>query len=494
MKYKLGGMILCICVIVLSLTIPVLGSGEETIRYHQHRDASAKVEDTTESEPGKFSTHLPLVKIDTGGVEIPGKSIYVDGENFYNTTAADGSDTITAHMDIVDNETAYNHEGDTPALSSEIEIHVRGNSSRAFDKSSYSIKMINEDGSNNSQKVMGMDAHHEWALYGPYLDKTLLRNYMWYNIGGEIMNYAPNVRFCEVILNGKYQGLYVMMEKITAGNDGARLNLTVNAKNNTFSGYLLQLNGSRPPAAGGMTNQFTYYAKRIPFQLDIVYPGRRSLTPEMKTAIEKDFSDFEKALYSYDYDHSRYGYRSNIDVDSFIDYFLINELTCNYDAGWLSTYIYKDTAGLFHLCLWDMNSACDNYRESSVDTQSFQMQNCLWYFMLTKDEDFIDALIDRYWELRETYFSEEYLNQYIDDTISYLGDAVDRNYKVWGYAFEKESDLLIPTERNPRSYEQAVAQLKGFLTKRIAWIDENIDTLRQYSAESKVKKFNENAN
>ena len=181
-------------------------------------------------------------------------------------------------------------------------------------------------------------------------------------------------------------------------------------------------------------------------------------------------------------------------MDSFIDYFLINELTCNYDAGWLSTYIYKDTAGLFHLCLWDMNSACDNYRESSIDTQSFQMQNCLWYFMLTKDEDFIDALIDRYWELRETYFSEEYLNQYIDDTISYLGDAVDRNYKVWGYAFEKESDLLIPTERNPRSYEQAVAQLKGFLTKRIAWIDENIDTLRQYSAESKVKKFNENAN
>ena len=129
-----------------------------------------------------------------------------------------------------------------------------------------------------------------------------------------------------------------------------------------------------------------------------------------------------------------------------------------------------------------------------LDSQCFQMQNCLWYFMLIKDEDFTDALIDRYRELRKTYFSEQYLNQYIDDTIDYLGDAVKRNYEVWGYTFEPEHDFLIPAERNPRSYEQAVAQLKEFLNKRILWMDENIDTLRQYSAESKVKKFNENSN
>lgn len=214
----------------------------------------------------------------------------------------------------------------------------------------------------------------------------------------------------------------------------------------------------------------------------------------MKEEISKDFSDFEKALYSYDYDNEKYGYETLLDAESFIDYFLINELTCNYDAGWLSTYIYKDTSGKFRICLWDMNSVCDNYQDSQIDSMGFQMQNCLWYVMLMKDEDFTDALIDRYWQLRETYFDLDYLNQYIDDTTAYLGDAVDRNFQVWGYTFQPEHDLLIPTDRNPRSYDAAVEQMKDFLKRRTAWMDENIDTLRQYSAESKVKKFNENAN
>lgn len=490
MKYKLWGALLCLCAVALSLAAPLLEQQGPSLRYHQHRDAPAKA---VETKGEGFATHLPLVEIDTGGVEIPGRMEYREDGTKYFTTAADGSEAIPAHMDIVDQESAYNHPGDAPSLSSAITIHVRGNSSRTFDKSNYAIRLVSEDGvSNNPQPVMGMDAHHEWTLHGPYLDKTLLRNYMWYNIGGEIMDYAPNVRFCEVILNGEYQGVYVMIEKITAGENGARLPLTVNAKDNTFSGYLLQLNGYLPPVGNQFTNQFTYYAKRTLYHMDIVYPGRSNMTPEIQRAISQDFSDFEKALYSYDYDNDRYGYPAMIDTNSFIDYFLINELTCNYDAGWLSTYIYKDTEGKYRMCLWDMNSACDNYQDSQMVENGFQMQNCLWYVMLMKDEDFVDRLIVRYWELRETYFDLEYLYRYIDDTAAYLGDAVDRNFTVWGYTFDY--DLLSPVERNPTSYQEAIDQMKGFLAWRIPWMDENIDALRHYAAESKVKKFNENAN
>lgn len=491
MKYKLWGAALCLCALVLSLTAPLLEKQGASRRYHQHRDAPVKAEETKGSG---FSTHLPLVEIDTGGAEIPGKLVYrEDGSHAY-TTAADGSEVIPAHMEIVDQETAYNHPGDAPAVSSAVTIHVRGNSSRAFDKSSYAIRLVTGEGINNPQPVMGMDAHHEWVLHGPYLDKTLMRNYMWYNIGGEIMDYAPAVRFCELFLNGEYQGVYVMTEKITAGENGARLPLTVSAKNNTFSGYLLQLNGDRPPSNDQLTDQFTYYAKRTPYQLDIVYPGRSNLTPEIQRAITQDFSDFEKTLYSYDYDSDRHGYPSMIDTESFVDYFLINELTCNYDAGWLSTYIYKDTGGTFRMCLWDMNSACDNYQDSQTDAQGFQMQHCLWYVMLMKDEDFINAIIDRYWQLRKTCFDPDDLCSYIDDTAAYLGDAADRNFARWGYSFQPEYDLLEPASRNPRSYEAALAQMKDFLRRRIDWLDGNIETLRQYAAESKVKKFNENAN
>lgn len=489
MKYKLWGGLLCICALVLSLGAPLLAGGGQT-RYHQHRDAPTKQADTADT--GGLSTHLPLVEIDTGGVEIPGKPTYDENGVSHYTTAADGSEDILARMDIIDHETTYNHADDAPTLETAVRLHVRGRSSRHFDKSGYSLRLVNADGTNNPQSVLGMDAHHEWALHGPYLDKTLLRNYMWYNIGGEIMGYAPNVRFCEVILNGVYQGVYVMTEKLTAGDNGARLNLKVNAKDNTFSGYLLQLNGGEP-SNGGHTRQFSFYTERTQAQLDIVYPGPEKLTSEMETAISRDFSAFEKALYSYDFDSDTMGYAAYIDVQSFVDYFLINELTCNYDAGRFSTYIGKDTSGKLRLYLWDMNSACDNFQEQAVNAQGFELQSRLWYAMLIKDEDFTDALIDRYWELRKTYFDPDYLTRYIDEIVSYLDGAVDRNFSVWGDTFADDT-LLIPVSRNLHSYDEAIGQLKDFLTARIEWMDANIDTLRQYSANSRVKKFKENTN
>ena len=129
-----------------------------------------------------------------------------------------------------------------------------------------------------------------------------------------------------------------------------------------------------------------------------------------------------------------------------------------------------------------------------MPTDGFQMQDCLWYFMLTKDEDFTDRIVERYWELRKTYFDEEYLDNYIDDVAAYLGDAIDRNYEKWGYTFQPEYDLLEPSDRNPRSYEEAISDMKEFLHERIQWMDENIEVVRQYSSESRIKKFNENAN
>ena len=113
------------------------------------------------------------------------------------------------------------------------------------------------------------------------------------------------------------------------------------------------------------------------------------------------------------------------------------------------------------------------------------------YQMLFMDSDFTDRVITRYYELRKTVFSEEYLFGFIDDTIEYLGTAVDRNYEKWGYTFNQEYDLMHPTERNPRNYDEAILQMKDFITKRIAFMDENIESLRQNSAESKTKKYNE---
>ena len=317
---------------------------------------------------------------------------------------------------------------------------------------------------------------------------------MWYNIAGECMEYAPNVRFCEVVIDGSYQGLYLMTESITKGYDGSRLTMEVKKKDNSFSGYVLRVNDIYPfeDATSVITDYGNYtYVTRIP--VEIIYPGTKNQSAEMRRAIELEFSLFEKALYSYDYDSKDYGYSQWIDIPSFVDYFLLSEFTCNHDAGRLSSYIYKDVSGKYKICVWDFNNACDNYMEARIDLHDFEIQNRLLYHMLCRDEDFMEAIIARYKELRRGVLSEEYLMDYIDRTVAYLGPAIDRNFDKWGYSFQPEYNRLKGEDREICSYEEAIGQLKDFLIERGNWMDQNIDALREFSAESAVKKYNENA-
>ncbi len=488
MKNKIIGIITCFALLVTSFAATIFVR-QEPVRFHQHLMAAKKPACTNHGSD-KFCTHLPVLKIETDE-DIPGQVTRDENGERAFTTAKDGSDTIKSTIKVIDNPESNNHTDDKPAIQSDALIHVHGHSSRYFAKLGYRIKLIDSNGDSNNQSVMGMDAHSEWILHGPYLDKTLIRNYMWYNIGGEIMSYSPNVRFCEMFLNGEYEGIYVVTENITAGKGGARLDLSVDKKDNTFSGYLLRLDRKMDDDI----NNFTKYALRLSdiFGINIEYPGTKNITPEMATSITKDFSAFEKSIYSYDFDSDEFGFKKTIDIDSFVDYFIINEFTCNYDAGAFSTYIYKDSDGKFRMCIWDFNNSCDNYQEQAMQTNDFRLINVPWYWMLTKNKDFTKRIVDRYRELRKTYLSDEYINNYIDSTLDYLGDAVDRNFKRWSASF-KDEGLLTPPERNIHNFKDAVTQLKGFLEERSSFMDTNIDVIAQYSAESRVKKFIENAN
>ena len=428
MKYRIIGAVACICILLVSvLNYPVLLTGRmESRRYHQHREATPKAVCAVHAEK-EFCTHLPLIVIDTGGAEIPGRGL-VDEEDRHMgfTTTAEGADRITAQMRVMDSAEENNHPTDAPAVESNVVIHVRGNSSRYFEKAGYRLELVDENGDNNPQSLMGMDAHHEWALHGPYLDKSLMRNYMWYNIAGECMEYAPNVRFCELML-----------------------------------------------------------------KLEVEFPGEKKLTPEIKEAIKTDFSAFEKGLYSYDYDSRKYGYRTQVDVDSFVDYLILNEFTTNYDAGSYSTYIYRDVSGRLKMCVWDFNNACDNYQEqTTMQVQHFDVHRKLWFNMMVKDEYFTERVIRRYRELRESWLNEKYLLRYIDEVEEYLGPAIERNFERWEDSL-RDDTLLAPAERNVHSHQEAVRQLKDFIRQRGRWMDENIESLRQYSAESRVKKYSE---
>ena len=476
MKYKIIAMTL------VALLLGVIACGSvmprimktENDRYHQHLEAEEKK--ACRHEGDVFCTHLPVIVIDTGGVEIPGKAFLDENGDSHYTTTPEGEEEITATVSILDGEECHNHLSDQAAVSTLARVRVRGNSSRHFIKLGYSLNFVDDTDANVSHSVMGMDPHHEWVLHGPILDKTLIRNYVWYNVAGEVMDYAPNVRFCEAFINGEYMGLYLMVESVTAGDNDSRLQLSINRKNNTFTGYCLRVDdGSNEIKDLNTFSMYTYQTEGV---VDSVYPGTSNLTPEMKARIQKDFSAFERILYSGDYNDPRYGYEAYIDVDSFVDYFILNEFSSNYDAGARSTYIYKEVGGPYKLCVWDFNSALDNYQEQAVDPEMFLLQNRVWFNALIQDGRFTERVIQRYRELRETYLSEEYLNRYIDETIAYLGDAIDRNNERWDKDFSY--DLLRPSERNPDSYEEAVQDMKQYIHVRGEWMDENIDMLRQY--------------
>lgn len=494
MRYKAIGAAACAAVLLVGLLNWNVVFGQTAPgRVHQHLSAQPKRACTLAHEDGALCTHLPLICIDTGGQEIPGKGLIDEnGRRMGFSTTPDGSDRITASMRVMDSETDYNHPTDAPTVSSEIVVHARGNSSRYFEKLGYRIKLVDSAGNSAPQSLLGMDAHQDWALHGPYLDKTLIRNYMMYNLSGEVMSYAPNVRFCEVVIDGAYEGVYVLTEIIAAGKDGARLDMAINVKYNTYTGYLLRLDRQNVIETDRVNNLTAYTLRAdADLKLEVEYPGPEKLTESLKRSIEADFSGFEKALYSYDFNNKKYGYRQFIDVDSFALYFLINELVVNYDAGSYSTYIYKDTSGKYKMCVWDFNNACDNYQERSfITVQHFELQDKLWFGMLMKDEDFVECVIRKYRALRKTLFSDAYLEAYIDDTVAFLGAAVERNNRRWASAFEDDA-LLEPADRNLHSYDEALTQLKDFFRVRTAFLDDNIESLRQYAASSKIKKYTE---
>ncbi len=506
MKYKLMGIA---AVLVMAATVGLLSMVSRdtpSTRYHQHLEEPGYTP-CTDHKDDIFCTHLPIVLIDTEGKDIPGQvTDEVDMfDEVITTKAPDGTDYINVSVSVIDNEEGNNHLYDKRNFTTRSLFRVRGHSSRRFEKSPYLMKFVDENGMDRPISVMGMDAHHEWALHGPYLDKSLVRNYMWYNISGDIMEYAPNVRYCELFLNGEYRGLYLMTETITNGDD-CRLDLNTTIKGEKFTGYLVRTD--RPVEAElDATREIDVFSERVKISKDdmaIRYPGKSTLTPETAREIELDISAFEKALFSYDHDTEDYGYRNYIDVDNFINYYLVNEFTCNVDMGSYSTYMYKRAGEKFRMCVWDFNNACNNYTHEVHGGKGFVLAESGYsgpFVMLSKDEEFERAVIKRYRKLRKTYLSEERLLNYIDDTIEWLGPAVDRNYKRWKTAYETdmlytdEADALngkiqyTASERNQRTPDEAKTFLKDWIKERGDWMDSNIDVLNHYGHPSLNKQW-----
>ena len=466
--------------VLLSVVFTVADNTNGIVRSLPHTQALPM----EEAPEGELVTHLPIVRVDTDGAPIP----YVDNDGTPMDGLPAGTPLDTAcTMEVISQEGVWHTDTDTPELTTAATIRIRGNSSRHFDKKSYLVKLYTDNrGDDRAAEVMGMSAAGEWVLNGPFLDRTLMRNYLCYSVAGQAMDFAPDLRFCELILNGEYRGIYLMTEAVTKGE--GRVDLTEPEQGRAMTSWLVRWD--RESKAEVPLDNFTHYTLQSGVSgLDLCYPGKHTVTPERVEYVETEISQIERAIYSADFQDPVKGYAAYLDETAFARYFVLNEFFGNVDAGRFSTYYYKDVRGKVTPVVWDFNNAADNYIDYVYDNTGFNMTQSPWFGRLLQDEEFVRQVVAQYRAMRKDILSDAYLTAFIDETAAYLGDAVDRNYEVWGYVFQATAvddvNYLHPLSRNYRSYDEAVEQLKTWLTKRGDWMDQHIETLYQYCRDSK---------
>ena len=507
-----------ICYIAIFMAVVVLLSGlvfigvsDDVQRYHQHleRPSEADLGDCVDCGGNMLCTHLPLIVIDTFGAEIPGRP-YAFGTGIYTDemlsafhTGPEGETEIEVSVSVIDNLNNWNHADDTPAHESLAMMRIRGNSSRMFDKPNYRIQLMDFDGENNHIPLLGMNPHFEWALHGPFLDKTLMRNYIWMNVAADVMgpgHFVPEVRFFELILNGEYQGVYVLMETIRV--NPYRVSLNRYRTGMPVTSYLIRLdsNDSTPERHINTLSAYTYRLERRR-GMEVLYPRLAQQNDSMHSYIARSISNVELFLYSTEIIHNPRAYERYIDVDSFVNYYIINEFIGNNDLWSNSTYWHKDVRGrIVAGPVWDFNNVMDNYF-ISMPADNFLLADRGWHDRLMMCPNFTERVIRRWHDLRRGALAEERLIRYMEEVEDWLGSAIDRNFEVWGYSFdpsqvsrmaqraptrtERAEGIITIFDVNPSSFEEAQEWARDYMIERGRWMDDYIETLRQFSHPSR---------
>jgi hypothetical protein len=414
-------------------------------------------------EAGEFSSNLPILIIDTDGQRIPDQP------------------RITAWMGIIDNGHGARNSLDDPynGYEGQISIEIRGNSSQEFPKKSYALETQTESGDNNNVSLLEMPEENDWILYAPYSDKSLMRNVLTFQLARDIGQYAPRTRFCELFLNGDYQGIYVLMEKIK--RDKNRVNIAKLTPQDVSGdaltgGYILKLDWEDPKSQG-------WYSPIDGSLFHYHHPQKEDLLPVQKEYIKDFITQFETVLDGNLYLDPVQGYRRYIDMESFFDYFISAELAHNADSYALSTFMYKDRDSRDHALhmgpQWDFNLAYGNQDEGpygSPQRWSWEYPldpNSFWWERFLSDTIFTNQLKERYADLRNDVLDEDRILSLIDSTANALDEAQQRNFQRWPVLGE----WVWPNAYVGDTYQDEIDYLKDFIHERLQWLDDHFPGL-----------------
>ncbi len=319
----------------------------------------------------------------------------------------------------------------------------------------------------------------------------MIRNVLTYDLGNSMGNYSPRTQMCEVILNGDYQGVYVFMERIKQ-NPGRvaidELNYEDTLGNELTGGYILKVDKTTSGGIVAWTSPYTCAAPGWgPIEFQMHDPEIDTMHSLQLQYIQDYVTDWEDALAGPNFADPVLGYAPYIDELSFIDFFIINELSKNIDGYRISTFLYKEKQSeggeLVAGPLWDFNLAWGNadYCEggltsgweiyfNSVCGGGGGLQNPFWWDRLLQDPNFAHAVNCRWLELRADILSTSRLMNYIDSMALYLEDAQQRNYTKWPIL----GVYLWPNNFVGNTYAEEIQYLKDWTTQRLDWMDANM--------------------
>jgi hypothetical protein len=396
---------------------------------------------------------------------------------------------VEAKMGIIDNGPGQRNALTDPFnnYNGNIGIEIRGSASQSFPKKSYGLETHDASGADADISLLGMPAGSDWILSAVYADKSLMRNVLMYNLAREAGSYASRTRYCELVINGSYRGVYAFMEKLKRGAD--RINISkLKSSDKTgdavTGGYILKLDKLTGTLGANWTSKLTNTAisnpDKIVFQVE--YPKLDDINTQQLNYIQAYVDSFETALNSIDYADTRNGYRHYINTSSFIDYFLLTELSRNTDGYIYSTYFYKDRTSkngkLTMGPVWDYDIAWGNADYCSGASAQGWVYNSFcslphvpfWWQKLLQDPAFSRELNARWTALRSTTLSEQHIFDQIDTNAALVAESKDRNFTAWPIL----NTYVWPNAAVFATYPEEVAYLKQWIHNRLLWMDNNL--------------------
>jgi len=403
---------------------------------------------------------------------------------------------IDALMDI-----KYNGPGSITNLtdssnvySGNIGIEIRGATSAGYPQTPYGLETRTELGQNNNVSLLGMPPENDWVLLSNYNDRSLIRNTLAFQLFEEMGNYSVRTSLCEVLIDSSYQGIYVFGEKVKRDNnrvDIANLLPADTLGDELSGGYILEQN------YWNEENSFLSNYSPIDhpeFNVHFVYkyPKADEINQPQKNYIAAFVDSLETALYSDDFADPQTGYRKYLDVNSFIDYFLINELSRNNDGFKKSVFFHKDKFSnggkLKAGPVWDFDWAWKNLWTCSIFENTdgsgwahhindcpTDNYSCGWYIRLLQDTTFANELRCRYEDHRLSMLDTTSIFAYIDSIQNLVQNAQARHFQKWpilGFSGPAPEVGDIAT-----TYNAELDTLKNWVNLRLQWLDENIPGL-----------------